>query len=214
LIFLVFYDRYFDTKYANTACGISLFLSVIIALQEFIQMSYSKKKSYIKKHQNKWDVLFMITSFAYYPTRILIINDFIGDSFLIYANVIIIILAIEKFFYLFRIFEDQGKIFILLQQCILDTVPFVIFLLVWVNFSAILTMAMEIEFEGVEYAGVPKYFRLVIIFLRSSVGDINAPFTMFGTGDELKWGSLSVSKIENTSKHNVILTLMWLQFVF
>jgi hypothetical protein len=177
-------------------------------------MSYSKNKSYIKKHQNKWDVLFIISSFAYYLTRILIICDFIGDSLLIFANVVIIILAIEKFFYLFRIFETQGKINILLQQCIIDTIPFVIFLLVWVNFLAILTMTMEIEYEGVEYVGVPKYFRLVIIFLRSSVGDINAPFIKFGTGDELKWGSLSVSKIENTSKYTVILTLMWLQFVF
>jgi hypothetical protein len=87
-------------------------------------------------------------------------------------------------------------------------------MLVWVNFLAILTMSMEIEYEGVEYVGIPEYFRLVIIFLRSSVGDVNAPFILFGKGDELKWGSLSVSKIENKSKHNVILTLMWLQFVF
>jgi hypothetical protein len=177
-------------------------------------MSYSKNKSYIEKHQNKMDVLFIISSFAYFTIRILISLDVVGDSLLIYANIVIIIFAIEKFFYLFRIFETQGKINILLQQCILDTIPFVIILLVWVNFLAILTMAMEIELEGEEYAGVPKYLRLVIIFLRSSVGDINAPFILFGTGDELKWGSLSVSKIENKSKHNVILTLMWLQFVF
>jgi hypothetical protein len=56
-------------------------------------MSYSKKKSYIKKHQNKWDVLFTISSFAYFTTRILIIKDVLGDSLLIYANVVIIILA-------------------------------------------------------------------------------------------------------------------------
>ena len=118
-------------------------------------MSYSKNKSYIKKHQNKWDVLFMISSIAYYTTRILICNDVIGDSLLIYANVITIILSIEKFFYLFRIFENQGKIFILLQQCLVDTTPFLIFMLVWVNFLAILTMSMEIEYEGVEYVGIP-----------------------------------------------------------
>jgi hypothetical protein len=75
-------------------------------------------------------------------------------------------------------------------------------------------MAMGIKFEGVEYAGVPEYFRLVIIFLRSSVGDINAPFIPFGKTGEIKWGSISVSDIDNSTKQTVILTLMWLQFVF
>lgn len=74
-------------------------------------------------------------------------------------------------------------------------------------------MAMGIQFEEAEYAGVPEYFRLVIIFLRSSVGDINAPFILFGKPEELKWGSLSVSDIDNATKQKVILTLMWVQFV-
>ena len=78
-------------------------------------MSYSKNKSYIEKHQNKMDVLFIISSFAYFTIRILISLDVVGDSLLIYANIVIIIFAIEKFFYLFRIFETQGKINMLLK---------------------------------------------------------------------------------------------------
>ena len=131
-----------------------------------------------------------------------------------YANIVIIILGMEKFFDLFRIFEEQGKIFMLLKQCIQDTVPFVIFLLVWVNFLATLSLAMDIDFDFEDYVGVPKYFTLVIIFLRSSVGDINAPFIRFGASGVLKFGSLSVSEVKNTVKYNVMLTLMWVKFVF
>ena len=97
LIYLLFFDRYFNIKgLSKTACAFGLVLGVIYTLQELIQMSYSKKKSYIKNNQNKFDVLFIISSFAYFISRILIIDEVIGDSLLIYANVVMIILAIEK----------------------------------------------------------------------------------------------------------------------
>ena len=56
-----------------------------------------------------------------------------------------------------------------------DTIPFLIFLLAWVNFFALLSMVMGIEFDGTDYDGVSNYFVLLITFLRISVGDVQAP---------------------------------------
>lgn len=64
-----------------------------------------------------------------------------------YIHIVIIIFGILKFFYLFRIFESQGKINMLLEKCMKDTVPFLIFLLAWVNFFAILSKVMGVEFD-------------------------------------------------------------------
>ena len=63
----------------------------------------------------------------------------------------------------------------LLDQCIQDTLPFLIFLLTWVNFFAILSLVMGIEFEHKEYSGVSEYIKLIITLLRNSIGDVNAP---------------------------------------
>ena len=81
LIFLVFWDRYFQNKYVGViACSISLGDILVLAVQEFIQWSYTTNSRYIQKFQNAIDVLFIVLSIAFYTSRILMILEVVEGS--------------------------------------------------------------------------------------------------------------------------------------
>ena len=81
LIFLVFFDRYFQNKYFGViACSTSLVDIMVLAVQEFIQWSYTTNSRYIRKFQNAIDVLFIVLSIAYYTSRILMILEVVEGS--------------------------------------------------------------------------------------------------------------------------------------
>lgn len=85
--------------------------------------------------------------------------------------VIMLCLTMIKFLKQLRVFVNLGMLVLLIFQCIRETIPFIMYLVIWIVFFVTLNKYLGANL-GTEIVGVGVNFSNYINMFRSSVGDI------------------------------------------
>lgn len=88
--------------------------------------------------------------------------------------VIMLCLTMIKFLKQLRVFVNLGMLVLLIFQCIRETIPFIMYLVIWIVFFVTLNKYLGANL-GTEIVGVGVNFSNYINMFRSSVGDIQEP---------------------------------------
>ena len=74
------------------------------------------------------------------------------------------------------VFTDLGQIIIMVQQCVIDVVSFVIFLGLWLCYFALNMRILSTSFVGYsEYKNVPESIHFLIQAFLNSIGEMELP---------------------------------------
>ena len=79
-----------------------------------------------------------------------------------------------KFLKKLKVFVSLGMLVLLIFQCIFESVPFILYLVIWIVFFVILNQYLDTNI-GDEINGVGVNFSNYINVFRTSVGDIKDP---------------------------------------
>jgi hypothetical protein len=135
---------------------------------EVIQMTY-ERQDYIK---DPWNIV----EAAQITLNVVLISILLSNQQLKSKTFVVIVLCLTmiKFLKQLKVFVSLGMLVLLIFQCISDSVPFVMYLVIWIIFfDAILKflgaqMGDEIDDVGLSLSNYINFFR-------SSVGDIQDP---------------------------------------
>lgn len=83
-------------------------------------------------------------------------------------------LIMIKFLKQLRVFVSLGMLVLLIFQCILESTPFIIYLVIWIIFFVMLNQFLGANVGG-EIDGVGQDMSNYINMFRSAVGDLNEP---------------------------------------
>ena len=88
-----------------------------------------------------------------------------------YFAIIIVFLTMIKFLAQLRVFEDLGMLVLLIFQCVIDTIPFMQYLFIWIFFFFSLYRMLGAE-SGEPIEGLDSLLSNYINMFKTSVGDI------------------------------------------
>jgi len=110
----------------------------------------------------------------------------------IYLSIALMTFVSFKIMFFLRVFEDMGKLVMLLGKCLFDMQPFLLFFFMLLAFFTVFFRILRVEFDAKDYPGLPSSAIIVLQSYRNSIGDIAPPeFEDFQSND------------------GVILTLIW-----